>query len=638
MCGINGILGLKDSALAKGKVQAMNIAMKHRGPDDEGLFVNEEIVLGHRRLSIIDLSAAGHQPMSSYDGRFQIVYNGELYNFKELKFELTRVISGSNQQAYFFQTNTDTEVIIAAYARWGEECVNHFNGMYAFAIWDNLKKELFIARDRLGIKPLYYFYTNNILAFSSEIRSLLASELIPRKLDENSLVDYLRYQTVHAPHTIVKGVKMLMPGHYMKSNNDKITIHSYWDLKKNISHASDGRSYLEVCKDVNELLTKAVERRLIADVPFGAFLSGGIDSSAIVGLMSKVSAEKVKTFSVTFDESEFSESKYAQLIAKKFNTDHHEIKLSPEDFLTELPNALKAMDHPGGDGPNTYIVSKATKEAGITMALSGLGGDELFAGYDVFKRSLELNKKVWLNAFPQFMRGLGGSVLTKAKPGVASEKIAEFLKQDSINFKSFYPLSRQVLMDKDIATILKKKELTANRVSEIIAINTDVTLSGVEGRQSSIISQTSIAEISTYMQNVLLGDADQMSMAHALEVRVPFIDYTLVEYVLGVPDKYKSTKSPKKLLVDSLGDLLPPEIVNRPKMGFTFPWKDWMKNEMKIFCEQKLISLSKRKLFNEHGVIKLWGDFLSDNPKVTWSRVWYLVVLENWIQENNIED
>lgn len=638
MCGINGILGLKDSAFAKGKVQAMNIAMKHRGPDDEGLFVNEEIVLGHRRLSIIDLSAAGHQPMSSYDGRFQIVYNGELYNFKELKFELTRVISGSNQQAYFFQTNTDTEVIIAAYARWGEECVNHFNGMYAFAIWDNLKKELFIARDRLGIKPLYYFYTNNILAFSSEIRSLLASELIPRKLDENSLVDYLRYQTVHAPHTIVKGVKMLMPGHYMKSNNDKITIHSYWDLKKNISHASDGRSYLEVCKDVNELLTKAVERRLIADVPFGAFLSGGIDSSAIVGLMSKVSAEKVKTFSVTFDESEFSESKYAQLIAKKFNTDHHEIKLSPEDFLTELPNALKAMDHPGGDGPNTYIVSKATKEAGITMALSGLGGDELFAGYDVFKRSLELNKKVWLNAFPQFMRGLGGSVLTKAKPGVASEKIAEFLKQDSINFKSFYPLSRQVLMDKDILTLLNKKTLVENRVAQIITESHISDPPAGRAGLTSQISQVSIAEISTYMQNVLLGDADQMSMAHALEVRVPFIDYTLVEYVLGVPDKYKSTKSPKKLLVDSLGDLLPPEIVNRPKMGFTFPWKDWMKNEMKIFCEQKLISLSKRKLFNEHGVIKLWKDFLSDNPKVTWSRVWYLVVLENWIQENNIED
>lgn len=634
MCGINGILGINDLVLAKQKVQAMNIAMKHRGPDDDGFFVNEEIALGHRRLSIIDLSAAGHQPMQSHDGRFQIVYNGELYNFKELKFELQRVVSGSKDSAYFFQTHTDTEVIIAAYARWGEECVNHFNGMYAFAIWDNLKKELFIARDRLGIKPLYYIYTNNVLAFSSEIRSLLASKLIPKQLDEASLVDFLRYQTVHAPHTIVKGVKMLMPGHYMKGSNGKMTIHSYWNLKKNISRASDGKSYSEVCKDVNQLLTKAVERRLIADVPFGAFLSGGIDSSAIVGLMSKVSTEKVKTFSVTFDESEFSESKYAQLIAKKFNTDHHEIKLSPKNFLDELPNALKAMDHPSGDGPNTYIVSKATKEAGITMALSGLGGDELFAGYDVFKRSLELNKKAWLNAVPKFIRGAGGNVLTKVKPGVATDKIAEFLKQDSIDFNAFYPLSRQVLMDRELTTILNKKELAPNRVSEIIG---DLSFADSNSNQNKI-SQTSIAEISTYMQNVLLGDADQMSMAVALEVRVPFIDYKLVEYVLGVPDKYKSTSSPKKLLIDSLGDLLPSEIVNRPKMGFTFPWKDWMKKEMKTFCEEKLVSLSKRKLFNEQGVMNLWKSFLADNPKVTWSRVWYLVVLENWLQENKIVD
>jgi asparagine synthase (glutamine-hydrolysing) len=631
MCGINGILGLSDTSLAKQKVQAMNTTMKHRGPDDEGVFAEGNVVLGHRRLSIIDLSDAGHQPMHSHDGRFKIVYNGELYNYKELKFELKRVVSGSDEQAYFFQTNTDTEVIIAAYARWGEDCVNHFNGMFAFAIWDDLKKELFIARDRLGIKPLYYLYTNNVLAFSSEIRSLLASDLIPKKLDENNLVDYLRYQIVHAPNTIVKGVKMLMPGHCIKAVNEKITLHNYWNITKNISNASDGKSYTEVCKDVNSLLTKAVERRLVADVPFGAFLSGGIDSSAIVGLMSKVSTEKVKTFSVTFDESEFSESKYAQLIAKKFNTDHHEIKLNPLDFLKELPNALKAMDHPSGDGPNTYIVSKATKEAGITMALSGLGGDELFAGYDVFKRSLELNKKAWLNAVPRFLRGTGGSLLTKVKPGIASEKIAELLKQESINLKSFYPLSRQVQMDKDLSRIINHKELASNRVSEIID---EATISTVKSK----ISQVSIAEISTYMQNVLLGDADQMSMALALEIRVPFVDYTLVEYVLGVPDKYKNPTTPKKLLIDSLGDLLPSEIVNRPKMGFTFPWKEWMKSELKEFCQLKMIALSKRKLFNEKGVMDLWTSFLSDNPKVTWSRIWYLVVLENWLQENKIED
>ncbi len=631
MCGINGILGLSDKKNAEQKVIAMNTAMKHRGPDDQGFFIDKKIALGHRRLSIIDLSAAGHQPMHSFDGRYLIVYNGELYNFRELKFELQRVVSGSKEQAYLFQTNTDTEVILASYIRWGAECLNRFNGMFAFAIWDSHTKELFIARDRLGIKPLYYYFTEGILAFSSEIRSLLASDLIKRKLDETSLIDYLRYQTVHAPNTMVKGVKMLMPGHYMKGSFNKVTIHSYWNISETISDESKGKSYKEVCSDVNTLLTKSVERRLIADVPFGAFLSGGIDSSAIVGLMSKVSTEKIKTFSVTFDESEFSEAKYAQLIAKKFNTDHHEIKLKPADFIEQLPNALKAMDHPSGDGPNTYIVSKATKEAGITMALSGLGGDELFAGYDVFKRSLDLNKKNWLNLFPSFARGIGGDILTTLKPGVASEKISELLKQNKVNFNSFYPLSRQVLMDNQILEIVNQKELPINKVFEIVKETNTSNL-------QSEISKVSIAEISTYMQNVLLGDADQMSMAHALEVRVPFIDYTLVEYVLGVPDKFKIPTSPKKLLVDALGDLLPSEIVNRPKMGFTFPWKQWMKQELKNFCEEKIISLSKRKPFNEKGMIKLWNDFLSDKPNITWSRIWYLVVLENWLQENDITD
>ena len=630
MCGINGLVGIADIGVAKEKINAMNERMRHRGPDDSGIFAEEKIALGHRRLSIIDLSSAGHQPMRSFDGRYQIVYNGELYNFKELKFELQRVVAGSGQQSYMFQTNTDTEVIIAAYARWGADCVKRFNGMFAFAIWDTINKELFIARDRLGIKPLYYFYTNGVLGFSSEIRSLLASELLPRKLDQNALIDYLRFQTVHAPDTIVKGVKMLMPGHFIEMKGENVKIKKYWSLTDNISDASKGKSYQEVCKDVEHLLTKAVERRLLADVPFGAFLSGGIDSSAVVGLMSKVSSEKVKTFSVTFDESEFSEAKYAQLIAKKFNTDHHEIKLSPDDFLKDLPGALKAMDHPSGDGPNTYIVSKATKNAGITMALSGLGGDELFAGYDVFKRSLELNKKAWLNAVPLLLRKAGAGVLAKSKPGVASEKIATLLKQRKINFNSFYPISRQVLMDEQILRILKVDALTENKVLELIS-NIPIT-------KNQQLTTTSIAEISTYMQNVLLRDTDQMSMAHALEVRVPFIDYTLVEYTLGIPDQYKSVASPKKLLVDSLGDLLPREIIDRPKMGFTLPWKNWMKKELKAFCEEKINSLSKRGAFAESGVLDLWRAFMIDDPKVTWSRVWILVVLENWMQENGIEE
>jgi asparagine synthase (glutamine-hydrolysing) len=288
------------------------------------------------------------------------------------------------------------------------------------------------------------------------------------------------------------------------------------------------------------------------------------------------------------------------------------------------------MDHPSGDGPNTHIVSKATKNAGITMALSGLGGDELFAGYDVFKRSLALNKKAWLNLAPQFLRGMGAKALLKAKPGVASEKIAELMKQDKINFNSFYPIVRQVLMDNQILKIVNQSSLPKNSVFDIV--------SGLPTTHNQQLTTVSIAEISTYMQNVLLRDTDQMSMANALEVRVPFIDYTLVEYVLGVPDAYKSTTSPKKLLVDALGDLLPSEIVHRPKMGFTLPWKHWMKNELKSFCEDKLNALAQRNQFNGKELKKLWTDFLADNPRITWSRIWYLVILENWLQENNIEN
>ncbi|MEO6882673.1 MAG: asparagine synthase (glutamine-hydrolyzing) [Bacteroidia bacterium] len=631
MCGINGIYGINNSEEALAKLKQMNTALAHRGPDDEGVFLNNEIALGHRRLSIIDLSAAGHQPMTSHDGRYTIVYNGELYNYKNIKLDLQRVTRDNTDEisSFVFRTNTDTEVILAAYIRWGKACLQQFNGMFAFAIWDNLKKELFIARDRLGIKPLYYFQKNNLFLFSSELRALLSSECIPRKIDQNSLVDYLRYQTVHAPSTIVENVKMLLPGHCMKITNTEIEIENYWKLIPKNYDTSKEKKYEHICKDVKKLLGDAVERRLVADVPFGAFLSGGIDSSAIVALMSQVSSKKIKTFSVTFDESEFSEAKYAQLIAKKYDTDHHEIKLKPIDFIEDLPDALKAMDHPSGDGPNTFVVSKATKNAGITMALSGLGGDELFAGYPVFKQWMELKSKFWLNMIPPFARNLGGTILTNIKPSVASEKKAALLKNEVIDFNAFYSLSRQTLLDNQL-NILRSENLPANSVSEFLKKQKIANI-------KSEISKVSVAEISTYMQNVLLRDTDQMSMANALEVRVPFLDHTLVEYVLMLSDKSKFPITPKKLLTDSLGDLLPPEIINRPKMGFTFPWKHWLKNELNSFCEQRIIALSKRIFFNEKEVIQLWKDFLKDNPRVTWSRIWHLVVLENWLQENNIE-
>ncbi len=629
MCGINLLLGINDTARSLQMLRKMNACMSHRGPDNDGVFVDQFVGMGHRRLSIIDLSYAGNQPMEGLDGRYQIIYNGEVYNFQEIKSELI-----NSPNPYPFRHGSDTEVILAAYHKWGIECLNRFNGMFAFAIYDSHKGEVFIARDRLGIKPLYYAEFNGMFAFSSELRSLLAADIIPRKLNKSGLVDYLRYQTVHAPNTIIDGVKMLMPGNYIHItdlNHPKVNEQTYWNLNAKFQEQLAKKTYREICDEVYDLLYKSVQRRLVADVPFGAFLSGGIDSSAVVGLMSKASAQTVKTFSVTFDESEFSEAKYAQLIADKFKTDHREIKLTSDYFMQELPAALKATDHPSGDGPNTFIVSKVTKEAGITMALSGLGGDELFAGYAIFTRSSKLEKNKWIASFPQPIRLAFAKLYQQIKKGIAGDKIAELLALKNFEFESTYPLSRQVLLESQILQLLNISKLPDNAVAHQIK---NLNLQ----QFSSLLSKVSVAEISTYMQNVLLRDTDQMSMASALEVRVPFLDYHLVEYALSVPDHFKYPTSPKKLLIDALGDLLPNEIVNRPKMGFTLPWKHWMKNEMKQFCAERLESFAARELVNATQIKAMWNAFLKDDPRITWSRIWYLVVLENWLIQNNIQD
>jgi asparagine synthase (glutamine-hydrolysing) len=628
MCGIAGIVSpylSKNKALAA--LRQMNNAIAHRGPDAEGMWDDEHAYLGHRRLSIIDLSDSGTQPLHSYDNRYVVIYNGELYNYKELKLQLQRAIQGTQEQPYFFKTQTDTEVVLAAYMRWGTNCLQRFNGMYAFAIYDKQIKSIFIARDRMGIKPLYYSFQNNTLLFASEIRAIIESNLVEKKINQDALVDYLQYQTVHAPHTMVQDIKMLLPGHYLTLENNEVKTQVYWQLEKNINYTSNGKSYEDICKDVRTLFYEAVERRLVADVPFGAFLSGGIDSSAIVGAMSKVSSQQVKTFSVVFNESEFSEASYARIVSEKFKTEHHEIKLSPQDFLQQLPEALHAMDHPSGDGPNTYIVSKVTKQAGITMALSGLGSDELFCGYDVFKRSYKLEQQWWLNFVPRLLRVAATAALTTFNKNIAAQKLAEILAKPQVSFNYAYPLSRQVLMDKQVKQLVNRSDLPMNAVYRFLRL---LAFDDKNHR----LSKYSIAEISTYMQNVLLRDTDQMSMASALEVRVPFLDYKLVEYVLGIADKHKYPRTPKKLLTDSLQDLLPAEIINRKKMGFVLPWQLWMKHELKSFCEENLEQLENIG-FNSNRVNQLWQAFLKGDPQITWSRIWHLVVLGNWQKNLN---
>jgi asparagine synthase (glutamine-hydrolysing) len=343
--------------------------------------------------------------------------------------------------------------------------------------------------------------------------------------------------------------------------------------------------------------------------------------------MSRVSTQKVQTFNISFDESEFSESQYARLIAKKFNTEHHEIVLSPQDFLKQLPEALSAMDHPGGDGPNTYIVSKATRAAGITVALSGIGGDELFAGYDIFRRMSELKGKAWLNYAPLALRNSLAAIIKTGKKSVSRNKIAELLSQKDINFNSAYLLSRSLFTRKELSGLIKNTD-PYKELGNIIR--------SVPQIKDHLLSAVSVAEMRTYMLNVLLRDTDQMSMASALEVREPFLDHKLVDFVLGVGDAFKFPVTPKKLLCDSLGDLLPPEIINRPKMGFTLPWQYWLKNELAAFCEININQLAGYEFCESKGVINLWKRFLSGDPRVPWSRVWHLVVLNNWLNENKV--
>lgn len=624
MCGINGIFHFENSKSREGEIQKMNETLRHRGPDASGVFADNEIELGHQRLSIIDVSEAANQPMESADGNLILVFNGEIYNYKEVRNQLAD---------YPFKTQSDTEVVLAAFLKWGENALRIFNGIFAFAIWNKTKKELFIARDRLGVKPLYYLTSNDVFVFSSSLKSILSTGRSSAKISKAGLIDYLRYQTVHAPQTIIEDIHVLMPGYFIKINEeDGAQFKSYWSVTKNIQQIRY-KSAEEVQKMIRTQLYKSVEMQLVSDVPFGAFLSGGIDSSLMVAIMSQVRTQKTDTFSVTFKEDQFSEKKYAEIIAKKYGTLHHEIELSVDKFRDMIPEALSYMDHPSGDGPNTFAVSKLTREEGVKMAISGLGGDELFAGYPVFRQLPELHRKKWLRSFPAYARRPFARVYKNLRGSVSAAKKAALLSLEEFDTENIYPYFRKVYMDEQIIKLVNYPNLTPDAVYEIthelVGYKTD-------GWNLPLLGKISVAEVSTYMQNVLLRDADQMSMAHALEVRVPFLDHELVEKIIPLPDSYKSTASPKKIVTDTFSDLLPEEIYNREKMGFVLPYDVWMKNELRTFCESHLNWLKDSGYFNAAELDKNWNLFLKGSQAITWSRIWILVVLSNWMQQNNV--
>ncbi|HKP68501.1 MAG TPA: asparagine synthase (glutamine-hydrolyzing) [Pyrinomonadaceae bacterium] len=616
MCGIAGIGGMKDTHAAGSAIRRMTDRIAHRGPDADGFLIEDGVALGHRRLSIIDLSEAANQPQFDVNDRYAIILNGEIYNYRDVKAKLPD---------YPYKTESDTEAIIAAYSALGPACLELLNGMFAIAIWDRQRHELFVARDRLGVKPLYYSITSDgVFVFASEIRAILESGLVERKLDGEALSEYLMYQSVYAPRTIVENVSQLPAGTYGIYTDSKLSIKPFWEIETR-STEFDYSDKDAVKRTVRELLLGSVERRMISDVRLGAFLSGGIDSSGVVGLMSEVSDQPVDTFSVTFREEEFDESHYSNLIAKKFNTRHTAVELSPKDFLDEMPNALAAVDSPTGDGFNTYVVSKATKRAGITVALSGLGGDELFAGYPYFFNWLDMQKGL-LPKLPRLLRRpLSAAFATSSRSKY--QRIADILGAETLDLAGVYPMFRQV-MSRQTARDYFQNGNGRTSLEKQLEEKRDAVA------QFPLLSQISIAEMIGYTQNVLLKDTDQFAMASALEVREPYFDYLLVEYVLGIPDSIKLPKYPKSLLVESIAPLLPDEIVHRPKKGFVLPFEQWMKNEMKELCESRLRYLDERGIFAAGQLNRKWKAFQTGADGVRWSELWHLVVLADWLETN----
>jgi asparagine synthase (glutamine-hydrolysing) len=599
MCSIAGIFGRGEQEV----VVRMNEAQRHRGPDDQGVVQCGNVVLGNTRLAIIDTSAAGHQPMHDPETGNWITYNGETYNFKELRREL-----GGE-----WASNTDTEVVLRAYRRWGADAFRRLRGMFALAIWDNQRKRLILARDPLGIKPLYYYAAKDQLIFASELRALLASGLVPRRLSAAGLDSYLANGSVAAPLTIIDGVRQLLPGHYLESVEFK-----------EIEFAVPRSDEVPDCRDeavarLRAGLEESVRAHLVSDVPLGVFLSGGMDSSALVALMSRISEQRPKTFSVVFDEATFTEAPFSRAVAARFQTDHTEITLNEDRLLSILPEALAAIDQPTMDGINTFVVSQAVKNAGITVALSGLGGDELFAGYPSFRRALKLH------SLSRTARRVLRAALSVVRNGsVQRHKFRQLMNSEGTP-ADVYRISRQLFSN----------ELGRPR-------SAPPTITPGWGRHPvDVVNEISRLELSGYMSNTLLRDTDAMSMAHSLEVRVPFVDTRLVDYVLSLPGAWKlnhGTKGPKPLLADALADLLPRDFLARPKMGFTLPFERWLQQNLRTEVSSVLEDASMLSVpaLNSAAVQKLWRNFLQKPRAVGWSRPWSLYVLAKWCEINRV--
>jgi len=630
MCGIAGIFDnnskKSSESLTKG-LKMMLDAIKHRGPDDRGEKKigpknGINIYLGHQRLSIIDPSQGGHQPMSNNDSTLWISTNSEIYNYRELKDDL--------KHEYNFQSKSDTEVLLRSYEVWGLDCLKKIRGMFAFAIWDDINNKLILARDRIGIKPLYYFSKNNIFLFSSELRALLASKIDKPGINPTGIFQYLSYGRMGSIDSILDSIMELPPGHFLVADKHGIKVQKYWDP---FSENKLEQSPTKIVQQIGSCLDEVARQHLVSDAPIGAFLSGGIDSSAVVSMISANTPTPIRTISVTFEDKDYDESKYSSLFANHLGTNHNELLLSERDLIENLSPALASMDQPTVDGINTYMVSQAAKNMGLKVALSGLGGDELFAGYNSFSLVPRLNKiKKILNFLPTNLRKQLSNLISRLIPPSDKSVKLNHLIKGQYNGAHVYFLFRSLFCEQELGILFSdplilKKEITKNLNSTQELIDSHSRLSSVD--------LVSYLEMTHYMSTTLLRDTDMMSMAHGLEIRVPLLDHKLVELMFSIPSYMKIKQGiPKPLLINSLTRKLPEFIVRRKKMGFTLPFEVWMRGEMRREIESVLLTRSEKlpDFISQDGVKKIWSNFL--DKRCSWSRPWSLYVLKKWIDKN----
>jgi len=618
VCGIAGIFGRADQA----SVQKMTDAMAHRGPDDRGIWSDPEVpaAIGHCRLSIIDLSPAGHQPMSYANGRLWITYNGEVYNFKELRAEL-------EGHGYQFQSNSDTEAILAAYTHWGVKCLKRLRGMFAFAIWDKYERSLLLVRDRFGIKPLYYAQCGSKFIFASEIKAMLASGLISRQTDRQAIWDYLSHGSILQPRTILQDVKMLLPGHYLLIRDGRITEHKYWDIEEATRQQRRelaNLSYQEATSELRRQFEEATRLHLIADVHVGAFLSGGIDSTAVVGLMSQLVSHPIKTFSIGFDREykEMSELHWAKIAAQRHGSEHHEVVIDGQTVAHQFDSMISAIDQPSIDGANTYIVSQAASQE-VTVALSGLGGDELLAGYPQFYRIPWAHKvapRGWAWLRPLF------DATERLLPELIREPMSHLVRPPLER----YTILRPLISEADKWTVTRREWRELFQPEPILSFYKRMSLSDFDP-----VTGVSYAEINGYLRDTLLRDCDAMSMAYSLEVRPVLLDHHLAEFIFSLPDGYKiGQNQQKKIFVDACRDLLPNEIVNRSKMGFSFPLEKWLQTTLQEKTMDILQSDAALTLFSPQFLASCRSQ-AEGKTKVKFS-LWAVVVLLDYISYHRL--